>query len=181
MIRALLISTLLIALVGCGPAVFRDEIFYIENGLIHKEDKSSVWLYIASTVKSKDIFPVYYSSSKSGPYSVYFRATSNLDGYDSIYLSNVVVRVVRVVGENEKTVLNEKVVKRFSPLPDHSYSDISIQLPLDNMLTLEEGKEVEVCIKYGFNDSSIESEHCSIFYGKKSNKTISNFDVYMSV
>ena len=178
MVRALLISTLLILLVGCGPAVFREEIFYIENGLIHREDKSSVWLYISSTVKSKDIFPVYYSSSKSGPYSVYFRATSNLDGYDSIYLSNV---VVRVAGESEKTVLNEKVVKRFSPLPDHNYSDISIQLPLGNMLTFAEGKKVEVCVKYGYNDSSVESENCSVFYGKKSNKTMSNFDVYMSV
>ncbi|MGI3130277.1 hypothetical protein ACRSLK_07755 [Halopseudomonas pachastrellae] len=178
MIRTLFIFGLFAFLSGCGPAVFREEVFHIENGVIYKDDKSSVWLYLSPTVKSKDIFPVYFSSTKSAPYSVYFMATSNIEGYNSVFLSSV---IVREAGQSAEVVLDEKVVKMFKPLPEHSYSDVRIQLPLGEMLTFSEGKEVEVCIKYGFNESNVELEHCSTFYGKKSREIKSNFNVYMSV
>lgn len=177
MIRSIVILSVLLAIVGCGPAVFREEVFFTENGVIHIEEKASVWLYVSSTVKSKDVFPIYYSSTKSGPYSVYFRATSKIDGYESIYLSSI---VVRVSDTTEYVVLDEKLVREFNPLPDRNFSDVSIQIPLGELLQFEEGKEVEVCIKYGY-ESENNVEHCSTFIGKKSSETMSNFDVYMSV
>lgn len=172
-----LLISLVLTLSGCGVARFNEETYTAGSYLIHSNESDKVWLFVASTNSTKSIFPFYYSSKKSGPYSIYLKAHSHAGQNESLNIDHVLVKL------SESTLIEPKIptkALRFTtPNKDSTHSEGSVSISLGESLMFIDKEDIEVCIYFTMKMKKISA--CNAYRGIKYEHTGSNFDIYMSV
>ena len=162
---------------GCGVAKFYEETYTAENYLIHNNGNDKVWLYVASTNTTKDMFPFYYSAKRLPPYSIYIRAHSSINQNNSISIAKVSIELPdqKIIDP----VLTNNIIIFSPPHEGAKYSEGSVSNSLSDSLPFYKGKEIKVCVSLLIGKDKIDT--CKLYKGTKHVDTKSNFSVYMSV
>jgi len=175
--KYLLLTLSIMALSGCGIAIFDEETYTAENYLIHSNGSDKVWLYVVPTITTKHIFPFYYSKKILPPYSIGVTAHSKIEQDNSISISQLSIRQSEDKLVEQALTINKVVFS--TPHDGAKYFEGSILIPLDSPLPFHQDKEIEVCVSFSLGNEKIDA--CNIYQGTKHEDTRSNFNLYMGV
>lgn len=164
-----------ITLSGCGIAKFHDETYETENNLIHNSNGYNVWLNVNATSSTTHIFPVYFSSKRTSPYSISLIAISKSGEIESIFINQVSIKlpdgtlIIPSLSKN-KTLFStqEKSTKD---------TNATLSVPLNNLLIFHQDKDIEVCVSFLLVEQEIEA--CKIYKGKKFEEMMYNLELYL--